>query len=76
MGGCMGASACVWGGCGAWLRPRIDAGMGRQLLVISTDQSVPPAVLCPLLQADHLLLLYHGEWQQSVDPIYSPEFTY
>ena len=23
--------------------------MGRQLLVISTDQSVPPAVLCPLL---------------------------
>lgn len=27
-------------------------------------------------QADHLLSLYHGEWKESVDPIYSPEFTY
>ena len=34
-----------------------------------------PAVLC-YLQADHLLSLYHGEWKQSVDPIYSPDFTY
>jgi hypothetical protein len=33
------------------------------------------AVLC-YLQADHLLSLYHGEWKQSVDPIYSPDFTY
>ncbi|KAL4451418.1 hypothetical protein ABPG77_009490 [Micractinium sp. CCAP 211/92] len=27
-------------------------------------------------QADHLLGLYYGEWKESVDPIYSPEFTY
>lgn len=27
-------------------------------------------------QAEYLLGLYNGPWQQSVDPIYSPEFTY
>ena len=34
----------------------------------------PPAVCVP--QADRLLSLYHGEWRESVDPIYSPDFTY
>lgn len=28
------------------------------------------------LQADRLLEFYNGPWQQSVDPIYSPDFTY
>lgn len=28
------------------------------------------------LQADHLLSLYYGEWNESVDPVYSPQFTY
>ena len=29
-----------------------------------------------LLQADRLLHLYNTEWKHSVEPIYSPEFTY
>lgn len=26
--------------------------------------------------AENLLQLYHGPWKESVDPIYSPEFSY
>lgn len=29
-----------------------------------------------ITQADHLLKLYNEEWGQSVEPIYSPDFTY
>lgn len=36
----------------------------------------PHACLLLQPQADNLLSLYHGEWKESVDPIYSPEFTY
>jgi gamma-glutamylcysteine synthetase len=28
------------------------------------------------LQAEHMLELYYGPWKESVDPIYSEEFTY
>ena len=27
-------------------------------------------------QAEHLLKLYNGDWKRSVDPYYSPEFSY
>ena len=42
-----------------------------------TIPRVSPCPSYPLLhQADYLLSLYNGEWGQSVDPIYAPEFTY
>lgn len=52
--------------------------MPSRMLPASQPAAFLPASSSALfrLQADHLLSLYYGEWNKSVDPIYSPQFTY
>ena len=81
-----GQGQCVWGGCRV-ARCGVRGGGVRCVW----PWRILPRPLAPTVtslrwhrptraptppQADHLLSLYHGPWGGSVDPIYSPEFTY
>lgn len=62
------------------MRASIETLLERGVGMHATRWSQPSWLLCAApclgLQADQMLRLYNGEWNHSVDPIYSPEYTY